>query len=162
MTTGGAALTRVPTTRYRAPARHILHAVLTVPALAACASMGGGYRGADMVLDCEVLSLDTLDATMVAEPDMPRLVNEAEVQARLEWLMDDARGHRTQVQLLVQPNGFVSHGCVREASGDADFDRAALEAAREARFQPATRGGVAVPAWVMFWLGLDRAVDRAP
>lgn len=132
-----------------------IFAVLALPVLAACAAMVDPAEPAEMVVDCEVLQEDSLHAVTVAESALPRLTNEAEVRERLEWLVLEREGLRTRVRLLIQPEGHASHGCVVEGSGNQDFDRAVLEAAREARFAPATDGGERVPAWLMIWLGLD-------
>lgn len=81
---------------------------------------------------------------------MPSLLNAGDVHRRLTWLYKRETSRRAVVQLLVQPDGTVSHGCVRTPSGDAEFDQAALQAAEVARFRPGQLNGAAVEAWVMF------------
>jgi TonB family protein len=101
-----------------------------------------------MVLSCEQLFGSAPEGTIVPREDMPRLRNPGDVQRRLTWLYREETARQAVVQLLVQPDGSVSHGCVRQTSGNAEFDRAALEAAREARFEPAHLEGRQVDAWV--------------
>jgi TonB family protein len=55
--------------------------------------------------------------------------------AGLPWLYKRDTSRRAVLQLLVQPDGTVSHGCVRSPSGDAEFDQAALQSAEVARFR---------------------------
>jgi TonB family protein len=102
-----------------------------------------------MVLGCERLFGSAPEGTIVPREAMPRLRNPGDVQRRLTWLYREETARQAVVQLLVQPDGSVSHGCVRQTSGNAEFDRAALEAAREARFEPAQLEGKPVDAWVM-------------
>jgi len=53
------------------------------------------------------------------------------------------------LQLVLDETGRVTDATVLE-SGGADFDGAALQAAQQLRFEPATRGGQAVPARIAF------------
>ena len=64
------------------------------------------------------------------------------------------------VQALVQPDGRISHACVLTGSGDADYDRVALAASRDARWDPASRDGVSVEAWVSFPVVTRMAVSK--
>lgn len=52
------------------------------------------------------------------------------------------------VSVLVDENGAVTDArVVQRAARDVGFEEAALEAARSARYQPATKGGVRVKMW---------------
>ena len=126
--------------------RHIAAAVASFALHTGCASAPAAP--VELVPDCGELFAEAPEGTTVPVADMPRLLNEGDVQRRLAWLYGKDTSRRAVVQILVQPDGRVSHGCVRQPSGDREFDRAALEAAREARFRPATLAGREVDAWV--------------
>jgi TonB family protein len=117
-----------------------------------CASSPSTPR--QMVLSCAQLFGSAPEGTMVPRENMPRLRNPGDVQRRLMWINREATARQAVVQLLVQPDGSVSHGCVRQTSGNVTFDRAALEAAKEARFEPAQLEGRPVDAWVVLPLGV--------
>lgn len=91
---------------------------------------------------------------MVPQADTPRLLNAGDVHRRLTWLYTHEASRRAVVQLLVQPDGTVSHGCVRMPSGDAEFDQAALQSAEVARFRPGYLNGTPVDAWVALPISL--------
>jgi len=60
------------------------------------------------------------------------------------------RGEQGRVVLSVEvrPDGRAGQIAVRRSSGHARLDRAAVEAVRHARFDPATRDGRAVASWI--------------
>jgi TonB family protein len=99
---------------------------------------------------CDELAVSAPEGTNVSQSDMPRLLNAGEVHRRLTWLYNRDTSRRALLQLLVRPDGTVSHGCVRTPSGDAEFDQAALKSAEVARFSPGHLNGSPVDAWVTF------------
>jgi TonB family protein len=103
-----------------------------------------------LVMSCDQLVGSAPDGTMVLQADMPLLLNPDDVHRRLVWIYKRQTSRRAVLQLLVQPDGTVSHGCVRVPSGDADFDQAALQSAEVARFRPGHLAGTALDAWVIF------------
>lgn len=118
----------------------------------ACASAPAASP--ELALDCERLLATAPEATAVPVEDMPRLLNPDDVQRRLSSLYDERVPRRAVVHLLVQPDGRISHGCVRQGSGDLAFDRAALAALVIARFRPGVLDGLAVDAWVALPIGI--------
>lgn len=120
---------------------------LAVLLLGACASAPANPP--EMVMRCDQLLGTAPEGTNVPESDMPRLMNADDVHRRLTWLYKRETSRRAVVQLLVEPDGTISHGCVRTPSGDGEFDKAALQAAEVARFRPGQLNGAAVDAWVM-------------
>jgi len=56
---------------------------------------------------------------------------------------------RVKVRVLVGENGRAQEVALGESSGDASLDEAAMEAVRKWRFEPATRNGMPVRAWVI-------------
>ena len=106
---------------------------------------------ADMPLSCERL-LETAPAgTRVPVKDQPRLQNGGELARELAHAYARTPPHAATLQLLVQPDGRASHGCVRRSSGDRAFDQLALRVSVEtSRFEPARLNGTAVAAWVAF------------
>jgi TonB family protein len=117
-----------------------------------CASSPSTPR--QLVLSCAQLFGSAPEGTIIPRENMPRLRNPGDVQRRLTSLYREETARQAVVQLLVQPDGSVSHGCVRQTSGSAEFDRAALEAAEEARFEPAHLEGRPVDAWVVLPLSV--------
>ena len=107
-----------------------------------------------LVMGCDDLAATAPEGTNVPQSDMPRLLNGGEVHRRLTWLYKPDTSRRAVLQLLVQPDGTVSHGCVRTPSGDTEFDQAALESAEVARFRPGYLNGAAVEAWVTFHISV--------
>jgi len=71
---------------------------------------------------------------------------------------------RVQVAVLVDETGRVTTAEIRGGGGELEdgFDRAALEAARAARFRPATRFGVPGPMWVRLTFDLHPGERRRP
>ena len=124
-----------------------MSACLASVLLAGCASTP--ESPAELIPDCEELFATAPEGTAVASEDMPRLLNPGDVHRRLTWLYEEEAERTAVVQLLVQPDGSISHGCVRQRSGDVEFDRAVLEAARTGRFRPAQLHGRPVAAWVV-------------
>jgi TonB family protein len=116
--------------------------------IGACASAPA--HPSELVIRCDQLFATAPEGTNVPQSDMPRLLNGDDVYRRVTWLYQREVSRRAVVQLLVQPDGTVSHGCVRTPSGDAEFDQAALQSAEVARFRPAQLNGAAVDAWVTF------------
>ena len=112
---------------------------------------------AELRLDCEALAGTAPEGTRVAREDMPRLLNPGDVHRRLTGLYREDVARAAVVQVLVEPDGSVSHGCVRQGSGDVEFDRAALEAAQTGRFRPGQLDGKPVDAWVTLPLRLGGA-----
>lgn len=53
------------------------------------------------------------------------------------------------VWVLIDPEGSVATATLQTTSGDGEFDEAAVAAAKELHYQPARRGGVAVPVWIL-------------
>lgn len=99
-------------------------------------------------MGCDEILGSAPEGTTVPMTDMPRVLNPGDVHRRLTWLYERETSRRAVLQLLVQPDGTVSHGCVRMPSGDTEFDQAALQSAEVARFRPAYLNGKAVDAWV--------------
>jgi protein TonB len=66
-----------------------------------------------------------------------------------EDLWDAGVEGETVLRLFVTPAGTVDSTRVERPSGQAAFDQAAVEGARELRFEPARRGQEAVGAWVL-------------
>lgn len=124
----------------------VLALSLTLVLTTSCASAPASP--AELVTSCEQLTSSAPEGTTVPQADMPRLLNGDAVHRRLTRLYTRDTSRRAVLQLLVQPTGTVSHGCVRMPSGDAEFDRAALRSAEVARFSPGHLYGDAVDAWV--------------
>jgi TonB family protein len=118
--------------------------------LGGCASAPPGSP-AELVLDCETLFATAPRGTAVASADMPRLLNPEDVLRQIPGPRGAPRP--AVVQALVQPDGTVSHACIRQSSQNAAFDRAALDAMRVARFRAAVVAGTAVDAWVALPVG---------
>lgn len=51
--------------------------------------------------------------------------------------------------MFVDETGAVTATRVTESSGHADMDEAAVEVARQARFEPARRGDEAIGVWIV-------------
>ena len=66
-----------------------------------------------------------------------------------EDLWDAGVEGETVLRLFVTPAGTVDSTRIERPSGQAAFDRAAVEGARDLRFAPARRGQEAVGAWVL-------------
>ncbi|HEV2736896.1 MAG TPA: energy transducer TonB [Longimicrobiaceae bacterium] len=66
-----------------------------------------------------------------------------------EDLWDAGVEGETTLRLFVTPAGTVDSTRVERPSGQAAFDQAAVEGARDLRFEPARRGQEAVGAWVL-------------
>lgn len=66
-----------------------------------------------------------------------------------EELWDAEVEGETVLRLFVTPAGTVDSTRVERPSGREAFDRAAMEGARELKFQPARRGEEPVGAWVL-------------
>jgi protein TonB len=62
-------------------------------------------------------------------------------------LADSGRYAKVVLEVLVDENGAVVEARVKSASVDAEFRQAALAAARQARFEPATKNGIAGKMW---------------
>lgn len=116
-------------------------------AAAGCAS--GPVRQVRMTVSCDRLFETAPEGTSVRQEDMPALLNARYVLGQVPRYYEGRRPRRAVLQLLVRADGTVSHGCVLERSGDGRFDSAALQAARAARFRPATVDGEPVAAWVV-------------
>jgi TonB family protein len=96
-----------------------------------------------------------------AEPPtagQPRLLNRDEVVAAATRAAGGAHG-RAEVWISVDVAGTVDRVRLAEGSGIDALDRAALEAAAVARFEPARRGDEAVPTWIRFPVVLQPARD---
>lgn len=99
-------------------------------------------------------------------PTFPHVVDRS-AEARLirrhypPDLQEQGVGGTVRLQLWVDPAGAVDHVQMREGSGIPGLDRAALQAAEELRFVPATRRGESVGTWVEFDLVFEpRAESR--
>jgi len=55
----------------------------------------------------------------------------------------------TLLRVLVQDDGRIGEVRVQESAGHGDLDRAAADAVRQWRFDPARKGGRAVAVWVL-------------
>jgi protein TonB len=66
-----------------------------------------------------------------------------------EDLWDAGVEGETVLRLFVTPAGTVDSTRVERPSGQAAFDQAAVQGARELRFEPARRGQEPVGAWVL-------------
>lgn len=66
-----------------------------------------------------------------------------------EELWDAGVEGETVLRLFVTPAGTVDSTRVERPSGQAAFDQAAVEGARDLRFEPARRGPDPVGAWVL-------------
>ncbi len=64
-----------------------------------------------------------------------------------EELWDAAVTGETLLRIHISGEGSVDTVRVERTSGHAAFDSAAASGARELRFDPATKGGAAVPVW---------------
>ncbi len=83
----------------------------------------------------------------------PQLANEAEVQQRLveeypDYLQDEGIGGRVVLWFLVDENGKVRKYFLKDSSGRAGLDRAALNVAARMRFRPAVNYDRHVAVWV--------------
>ncbi len=74
-------------------------------------------------------------------------------------LWDRGTEGETLVRVLVNEDGEVDSVEVASSSGREAFDRAAVEGARGARFEPARRSGEAVAAWAR--IPVRFAMDRS-
>ena len=100
-----------------------------------------------------VVSLPASTPEGVEKPVLlnPEVVNRAMRIANVEYLRHvdpEGAGGESVVRLLVGEGGCVLHQVVERSSGDAAFDRSALNVARVAKFTPARSGGVKTPIWV--------------
>jgi periplasmic protein TonB len=79
-----------------------------------------------------------------------------------EELWDAGVEGETLLRLFVDPEGAVDSTRVERTSGYPAFDSAAVEGARDLRFEPARRGEEAVGAWVLLPVQFDLpAADSA-
>lgn len=120
-----------------------------------------------------VVSLPASTPEGVEKPVLlnPEVVNRTMRIAYVEYLRhvdpEGAGGEsvvRSVVRLLVGEGGCVLDQVIERSSGDAAFDRSALNAARVAKFTPARSGEVKTPIWIeitiSFWVG--RQGDSRP
>ena len=121
---------------------------LCVGLILMCSCASAPATPVTLVMRCSELERSAPEGTSIPQTDMPRLLNGDDVHRRLTWLYRRDTSRRAVVQLLVQPDGTVSHGCLRTPSGDAEFDQAVLQSAEVARFEPGYLNGAAVDAGV--------------
>lgn len=62
---------------------------------------------------------------------------------------------RVRLRLLVRSDGSVGHVDVVVPSGEPELDRAAAEALRRWRFEPARRGGEPVDSYYLVWVSFE-------
>ena len=105
---------------------------------------GGGTRaGAALLAVATVVGGCTGDAEV--EQPVP-LYGENPIEYPLE-LWDQGVEGETILRVLVDPQGRVDSVEVKESSGHEDLDEAAVEGARELRFQPGRKNGERVEVW---------------
>jgi protein TonB len=78
-----------------------------------------------------------------------------------EELWDAGVQGETVLRIRVNEQGRVDSVRVEKASGHKGFDSAAVAGTPRLRFAPATRGGGAVPAWVLLPVDFHLAPARA-
>ena len=83
----------------------------------------------------------------------PELANRWQVRKTLEdkypaTLKDEGIGGTTVVYLFVNTDGTVSDAIVKTSSGHPSLDWAAVQAAKSARFLPASNEGIPVGIWI--------------
>lgn len=105
--------------------------------------------------------------TFVAYDTPPVLENAREVQQVLQSvyprdLRDAGIGGRTELWLYVDLSGAVANHEVKTGSGDERLDRAAAEAARRMRFQPAKNRDQPTPVWISQWITFQVLEDLPP
>lgn len=89
-----------------------------------------------------------------ADPDRPRVVGRVDYlgkrPAPVYPRLSERRGEQGRVVLrvLISPRGTVADVKIQHSSGYARLDEAAVQAVRQARFQPYTENGIAYPARV--------------
>ena len=128
--------------------------------LQGCASVP--HAAPEVVASCDRLFRTAPAALPVFDQDVPRLRNAADVGTAVESRYHTRLNRVAVVQALVQPDGRISHACLLAGSGDAEYDRAALDASRDSRWEPAVRDGGPVDAWVSFPVATRMAVSKDP
>lgn len=109
---------------------------------------------ADRIEQCESGDVDTSQAVrFVVHTEPPRLLNTDRLLRSIEeeyprTLREAGVGGTTVVQFLVSEEGRVQEQVVKESSGNAALDNAALRAIRVARFSPARNRGRTVALWI--------------
>lgn len=132
--------------------------MLFVLALAAAGCASAPRADVHTVLSCDELFEEAPDLAGNRVDSAPQLRNVDAVAHKIEELYKGHESHSSLLQLLVQPDGHVSHGCVYRSSGDRTFDQMILHVGVEwARFRPARRDDEPVAAWVRFPLGAVRS-----
>lgn len=134
--------------------------LLAVALLQACAS--APRAPTRLVTSCDFLFRGAPTALPVFAEGAPRLRNADAVGAAVRARYHTRLSRVAVVQALVQPDGRISHACVLLGSGDPLYDRAALDASKDARWTPAEREGRAVEAWVSFPIATRVAVAKDP
>lgn len=77
-------------------------------------------------------------------------------------LQRDGVGGDVELRLWVDPDGLVDKVMMRRGSGVAELDRAAMLAARDLEFVPATRNRVPVGTWVEFDMVFEPGEEARP
>jgi len=83
----------------------------------------------------------------------PRLVEGAQPQVA-EGVLEPGQRVEVLLLILIGPDGTVQEAEIATGAGEP-FDAAALEAAPELRFEPATRDGEPIPARIRFSMAFD-------
>ena len=78
-------------------------------------------------------------------PRKRRALAEAAIRLYPADLRAAGIGGRADVAVLVDAEGVVTRAHIARSSGQVRLDSAAIEAARSAQFDPATKGGCPVP-----------------
>lgn len=100
-----------------------------------------------------------LDASIMKTPryvqhtTRPELANRWQVKKTLEryyppFLRDDRIGGTAVVYLFVNTDGSVAEAALKTSAGHPSLDRAAVRAAKLARFLPASNEGIPVGIWI--------------
>ena len=109
---------------------------------------------ADRIEMCESGEVDTSQTVRFVEHTaQPRLLNADRLSRAIEeeyprTLREAGVGGRTVVHILVSEEGRVQEQVVKESSGNAALDNAALRAIRVARFAPAINRDRSVELWI--------------
>ncbi len=94
----------------------------------------------------------------------PRMLNRSELARALQALAarPELRNREAQVWLYVGMDGAVKNARIVRTSGSVEADRALLEVARQARFEPARLDRFVVPVWIQFPLAIRKAEPASP